>query len=116
MALKQKNALITGACGGLGRAIAGEILLEGGNVVVCDVRKDLVDDFKEKMSAAYPECTLALECDITKDTELDEMFKEAEKMFGHLDVVVNCAGVMDKFDPIVRHPVHSFLRFKYNTG
>lgn len=102
MALKQRNALITGACGGLGRAIAEEFLMEGANVVVCDIRKDLVDDFKEKVSAGYPECTLAVECDITKDASLDKMFEQAEKMFGHLDIVVNCAGMMDKFDPVVR--------------
>ena len=101
MALNGKNGLITGACGGLGRAIAEDFLIEGANVVVCDIRKDLVDDFKEKVSPAYPECTLALECDITKDSSLDKMFAEAEKKFGHLDFVINCAGMMDRFDPIV---------------
>lgn len=85
----------------MGKAIAEEFLIEGANVVVCDIRKDLVDDFKEKVSAGYPECTLPVECDITKDAELDKMFEQAEKMFKTIDIVVNCAGVMDKFDPIV---------------
>ena len=100
MAFIKKNALITGACGGLGKAIAEAFLIEGANVVVCDVRQDLIDSFKENVSAAYPECTLVLKCDITKDASLDDMFAKAEKMFGHLDFVVNCAGMMDRFDPI----------------
>ena len=36
---------------------------------------------------------------ITDDTAIDKLFAEAEKKFGALDVLVNCAGMMDKFDP-----------------
>ena len=99
MAHKGKTALVTGACGGLGRAIAEAFLRAGANVVVCDINKDLIADFKDKVSAAYPECTLVLECDITQDSSLDDMFEQAAKMFGHLDYVINSAGIMDKFDP-----------------
>ena len=100
MSLAHKNGLITGACGGLGKAIAEAALIEGANVVVCDIRQEVIDDFKQNISAAYPECTLVLKCDITKDSALDDMFKQAKEKFGHLDFVVNCAGMMDRFDPI----------------
>ncbi|KAK4972695.1 hypothetical protein LTR42_005989 [Elasticomyces elasticus] len=96
----QKTALITGACGGLGRATAERFLQEGANVVVCDVNDTLISDFKEKVSAAYPECTLVLKIDVTDDKALDKLFEEAEKMFGHIDFVVNNCGVMDHFDPV----------------
>ena len=100
MACKDKTALVTGACGGLGRSIAEAFLAEGANVVVCDINKDLIADFKEKVSAAYPGCTLVLELDITKDSALDDLFAQAEKTYGHLDCVINSAGVMDRFDPL----------------
>ena len=100
MSCKDKTALVTGACGGLGRAIAEAFLFEGGNVVVCDINPDLITDFKDKVSAAYPECTLVLECDITKESALDDMFQQAEKMFGSLHYIVNSAGIMDRFDPV----------------
>lgn len=58
-----------------------------------------VADFKEKVSSAYPECTLVLECDVTSDTALDDIFEQAEKTFGQLDYVINSAGIMDPFDP-----------------
>ncbi len=119
---KQKTALITGAAGGLGvytasdrvstssvhnpeaygylgRAIAEQFLLEGANVVVCDINQELIADFKDKVSAAYPECTLVLKTDITDEAALDSMFEEAEKTFGKIDYVVNSAGMMDRFDP-----------------
>lgn len=95
-----KTALITGACGGLGRAIAERFLQEGANVAVCDINDDLIADFKEKVSAAYPECTLVVKANVTDDAALDDLFDQAEKTFGHLDYVVNNCGIMDKFDPV----------------
>ena len=95
-----KTAIVTGGCGGLGRAIAEAFLLAGANVVVCDINAELIADFKEKVSAAYPECTLALQADITKDENIEQVFSEGEKMFGGLDFVINCAGRIDRFDGV----------------
>ncbi|EMC94324.1 hypothetical protein BAUCODRAFT_149492 [Baudoinia panamericana UAMH 10762] len=97
--LAHKVAIITGACGGLGRTIAERFLEDGANVVVCDINDDLIADFREKLSPAYPECTLVLKADITEETALDELFDQAEGMFGHVDYVINNAGIMDRFDP-----------------
>lgn len=94
-----KTALITGAAGGLGKAIAEQFLLEGANVVVCDINKDLLADFKSTVSPAYPECTLVLDADITREAALDKLFAQAEETFGKIDYVVNSAGMMDRFDP-----------------
>jgi len=96
----QKTALVTGGCGGLGRAIAVAFLLAGANVVVCDINAELIADFKEKVSSAYPECTLALQADITRDEIVEEVFSKGEKLFGGLDFVVNCAGRIDRFDAV----------------
>jgi NAD(P)-dependent dehydrogenase (short-subunit alcohol dehydrogenase family) len=96
----QKTALITGGCGGLGRAIAEAFLRAGTNVVVCDINEELISDFKEKVSAAYPECTLVLQADITKDDRVEEVFAEGEKMFGGIDFVINSAGRIDRFDAV----------------
>jgi NAD(P)-dependent dehydrogenase (short-subunit alcohol dehydrogenase family) len=96
----QKTALVTGGCGGLGRAISEAFLRAGANVVVVDINPELIADFKEKVSAAYPECTLVVQADITKDEKIEEVFSEGEKMFGELDFVVNCAGRIDRFDAV----------------
>lgn len=96
----QKTVLVTGGCGGLGRAIAEAFLRAGSNVVVCDINAELIADFKEKVSSAYPECTLALQADITKDENIEEVFSEGEELFGGIDFVVNCAGRIDRFDAV----------------
>ena len=100
MSCQDKIALVTGACGGLGRAIAETFLAEGAKVVVCDISTELIDDFKQKVSSAHPDRTLVLRKDITDETALDELFKEAIEAFGQLDCVVNSAGIMDALDPV----------------
>lgn len=99
-AFLQKTALVTGGCGGLGRAISEAFLRAGANVVVCDINAELIADFKEKVSSAYPDCTLAVQADITKDENIEEVFSEGEKLFGGLDFVINCAGRIDRFDAV----------------
>lgn len=96
----QKTALVTGGCGGLGRAISEAFLRAGANVVVVDINAELIADFKEKVSAAYPECTLALQADITKDENIEDIFSQGEKMFGGIEFVINCAGRIDRFDAV----------------
>lgn len=95
----QKTALVTGAGGGLGRAIAERFLSEGANIVICDINQTLIDDFNEKVSKAYPERTLVLNADITSEAALDDLFAKAKSTFGGLDYVVNSAGIMDTFGP-----------------
>lgn len=91
-----KTVLVTGAGGGLGRAIAENFIAVGCNVVVCDINHQLLDDFSEKNSSPK---VLALKSDITSETDLDELFKQTEAKFGTFDYIVNSAGVMDKFNP-----------------
>jgi NAD(P)-dependent dehydrogenase (short-subunit alcohol dehydrogenase family) len=106
----QKTALVTGGCGGLGRAISEAFLRAGANVVVVDINSELIADFKENVSSAYPECTLAVQADITKDEKIEEVFLEGEKIFGRLDFVVNCAGRIDRFDAVAEM-VRESMRF-----
>lgn len=95
-----KTALVTGAAGGLGRAIAERFLAEGVNVCVCDVNKKLLATFEDEVSSKAAERTLVKECDITSQSAVDALFSECIAKFGQLDIVINCAGIMDKFDPV----------------
>lgn len=98
MSCKGKTALITGAGGGLGRTIAEELLAQGANIVICDINEELLADFDEKVASSNKDRTLALKCNITDDSAIDTLFAEIEKKFGALDILVNSAGMMDKFD------------------
>lgn len=92
-----KTVLVTGGGGGLGRKTAENFLNDGANVVVCDINNQLLADFDEKLTSAHPNQTLAVECNITSQDDLDKLFKQAEEKFGTFDIVVNCAGIIDRF-------------------
>ncbi|KAF1827889.1 NAD(P)-binding protein [Dissoconium aciculare CBS 342.82] len=94
-----RTVLVTGGGGGLGRVIVEHFLSVGANVVTCDINAELLADFTAKVTSAYPEKTLAVQCDITSEAALDELFAQIETKFGKLDYVVNSAGIMDRFDP-----------------
>lgn len=95
MAHEGKVVLVTGAGGGLGRAIAEHFHSLGSKVVVCDINKELLADLKEK----HQDRIFAVETDITSESALDDLFAAAEKEFGAFDYIINSAGVMDKFNP-----------------
>ncbi|KAI5370847.1 putative short-chain dehydrogenase/reductase SDR, NAD(P)-binding domain superfamily [Septoria linicola] len=91
-----KTVLVTGGGGGLGRAIAENFIAVGSNVVICDINQSLLDDFSKKNSS---EKVLAIKSDVTSESELDDLFAQAEKKFGTFDYIINSAGVIDKFNP-----------------
>lgn len=65
-------------------------------MVICDINQSLLDDFSKKNSS---DKVLAIKSDITSETELDDLFAQAEKKFGTFDYIINSAGVIDKFNP-----------------
>ncbi|MDK1489998.1 oxidoreductase [Sinorhizobium sp. 7-81] len=80
---------ITGCSTGFGRALAQHVIALGHNVVVTARDAAQVAD----LSAIAPDRTLALALDVTKTDDIAEATRAAEQRFGHIDVLVNNAGV-----------------------
>ncbi|NRP70182.1 putative oxidoreductase [Ensifer psoraleae] len=80
---------ITGCSTGFGRALAQHVIALGHNVVVTARDATQVAD----LSAIAPDRTLALALDVTKADDIAEATRAAEQRFGHIDVLVNNAGV-----------------------
>lgn len=88
--LSRKVALVTGAGGGIGKAIADKLIEEGANVVLSDIAEDRL---VEAMST-YPRDTATYAiCDVTKSSSIAEAFKTACLEFGGVDIVVHSAGL-----------------------
>lgn len=79
---------ITGASGGLGRALMEEVLRQGHRCVATTRRASTVDG----LVAAYPGHALVLALDVTSPDEREEAVSAAEKAFGRIDALVNNAG------------------------
>jgi NAD(P)-dependent dehydrogenase (short-subunit alcohol dehydrogenase family) len=82
--LKGKSAIVTGAAGGIGGAIAAAFK-EAGAKVAC------VDLAAEKIGSGF----LAIKCDVSSEAETRAAVEQAAKAFGGLHVLVNAAAMRD---------------------
>jgi len=89
-----KNVLVTGATGGIGRAVAEAFCKCGYNVALHTHSKtDSANKLALEAAKNYGVKTCAVSADISKGKEVEEMFRRLENDFGKIDVLVNNAGV-----------------------
>ena len=91
--LQGKVALVTGAGQGLGRAIAQACGEAGATVVVCDIHEANMEATCRLIRESGGEA-LAWRCDVSDRAAVDAMFDEVNQRFGHVDVLVNNAGLV----------------------
>ncbi|NJD31466.1 MAG: SDR family oxidoreductase [Gammaproteobacteria bacterium] len=93
MKLKDKVALVTGAAGGLGKAISLAMAREGARIVACDVNEQGLAGVEKDVTAVGAQC-LALRCDVSASAAVAQMFRDAVGRFGTVDVLVNNAALV----------------------
>ena len=89
--LKGKVAIVTGAGGGIGKALATRLAADGASVVIADVRN--FGEAAAEIAKVTGARTLGLQIDISSETDTGRMAAETIKAFGRLDVLVNNAAV-----------------------
>lgn len=88
--LSRKIAVVTGAGGGIGQAIADKMVQEGAVVVFTDLNQEAV----ESVTAKYnKDQAVAVTCDVTSEEAIANAFKEAVLAFGGVDIIVHSAGL-----------------------
>ena len=91
--LKQKNALVTGATGGIGAEIAKTLAAQGANLVISGTREERLQALKEEISSQYGVEVNYLTCNLSDETEVENLFDEAEKLCEKIDILVCNAGI-----------------------
>lgn len=92
--LTNKNALVTGASRGIGRAIALELSKNGAFVIVnYNGSKQRAEETVQEISSNGGRAALVC-CDVADDTACKAMMEQLIKEYGHMDIVVNNAGIV----------------------
>ena len=83
-------AVVTGAAGGIGNAIAARLARDGFSLIVADLpaAKESLMSFGKEMEALYGEHKVRIHCgDVTQEEDVKDLVNEATQEFGGLDVV-----------------------------
>ncbi len=91
--LQGKVALVTGGSRGIGRAIALRLARDSASVVVdyvhaADEAQAVVDAIQSQGGTA-----LTVQADVSDVSSIERLFAQTVERFGHLDIVVNNAGI-----------------------
>lgn len=85
--LKDKKALVTGATGALGEAIAKALVKNGASVAISGTRIERLKGLAEQIGA------IAIPANLSSMEDVDRLAAEAQQRLGGLDILVNNAGI-----------------------
>jgi NAD(P)-dependent dehydrogenase (short-subunit alcohol dehydrogenase family) len=92
MPFKNKVALVTGSSKGIGRGIALALAQEGCTLALADLDEEALNVVAREISALKVR-VLAVKCDVSQKTAVDEMMAKVAAELGSLDILVNNAGI-----------------------
>ena len=87
--LTGKTALVTGASGGIGGAIARALHRQGATVAISGTKREALDGLAAELDGR----THVLPCNLADKTEVEKLVPAAEAAMGRLDILVNNAGI-----------------------
>src|SRR5882757_927963 len=90
MRIDGKCVVVTGAAGGIGAALARRFAADGARgVVLADRQRELLDEVAAEIPGS-----LAVECDVTDESQLRAVVEQAEAHFGAIDLFCSNAGIV----------------------
>ena len=103
-----KVAVVTGAANGIGRAAAGLLAREGAQVAVTDIQPEAGLEAADEITQRGGQARY-WQLDTTGEQAIQRVFAEVADAFGHLDVLVNNAGISG-----VSKPTHEVTLEEWN--
>jgi len=82
------RVLVTAGASGIGRVIAETFASAGARIHLCDISEQMLDD----CAITHPDWGVT-HCDVSDESEVSQLFKDANRHLGGLDVLINNAGI-----------------------
>ncbi|HET7629383.1 MAG TPA: SDR family oxidoreductase [Bacillales bacterium] len=99
--LRHKVVVVTGAGSGIGQSIALGFASQGATVAVTDLSKESAESTRAMIDEAEGGTAFALACDVSDESSVEKMVAETLQTAGHIDILVNSAGIVCKKTPTV---------------
>lgn len=88
-------AIVTGATGGIGRATARRLLRDGCRVMLLDLEAQALQQQCATLARSHPHRVAWQVCDVADEKQVEAAVDATLEKFGHWDLMVNNAGVID---------------------
>ena len=97
MEIKGKVAVVTGGASGIGAGLAERFAREGAaGIVVADVNLERA----QGVAAGIGASALAVRCDVSRESEIQELVRQARSRFGRVDIFCSNAGILGRLGGI----------------
>lgn len=90
-----KVAIVTGGASGIGEATVRSFAKEGAKVIVADINAELGEAVVANIKASGQEATF-VQVNVAKTEDCKKIFQSTLEIYGKIDVLVNCAGVLSR--------------------
>lgn len=90
---KGRICIATGAARGIGKACAEKFAQYGGDVVMVDINKEVLEKSAAEVAEKYGVKTWAYAVDISNYDACENFFKDVNEKIGVVDMLANCAGI-----------------------
>ncbi|MCX5496676.1 SDR family NAD(P)-dependent oxidoreductase [Kaistia dalseonensis] len=94
-----KGIIVTGATGGIGKAIVELLLAQGAKVVVADLREETVAATAASFGGAEKGC-FGVAIDVASEAAVAAGVAKSAELLGRIDGLVNCAAIVLHSDPL----------------
>jgi NAD(P)-dependent dehydrogenase (short-subunit alcohol dehydrogenase family) len=91
--LSGKVAIITGGMNGIGKECAATLLHAGADVVIADLDTTLAETVITEISTGTERQVQVVKVDVSSPDQCHRLVQQASQLFGHLDILINCAGL-----------------------
>jgi len=95
MDFANKTVVITGATGGMGRALCRRFGRAGAKIALLDLHRETLDVFARELNQTGIQ-TLALPCDVTNEPACESAIQHIIATFGGIDALINNAGITQR--------------------
>jgi NAD(P)-dependent dehydrogenase (short-subunit alcohol dehydrogenase family) len=93
--LQDQVAIITGGANGIGKSIATRYAEEGAKLVIADFNEEALQATVNEFKSQDVEI-MGVKVNVAVEEDVQKMVEETVATFGRVDILVNCAGVLDK--------------------